>query len=773
MKRAVLLPALAAIVGSWTPVALAQRQSAVGPGVIPLSATGSLGGVDMSASGITGTLGVGVPGGPATDIFTNNIALTPGLTAVSTAASSQGNIVFNSSSTVFGAIGVTQPGGPFLRSISGGLPGTVVTFLGPVYATTLDVTGTGTVNFNSGNINILATNFAADGLISLAPNTTVIGALTTTAGAGTGTLALGGASVLDGAVGGAVGLRSINVTGGSNTAGGTATITGAANAFGFSLGTNTLNVGGALTIANGGAGGVINTTLASSSVYGNIRPIGATNLGPALRINVLVPPATFLTVGTQFNVVQARAGTLQSGTNGSVVNVTVQNPTNPLYSFVAVPAAGTVAGQVVIRTTSIPLLVPVLVATPATPATPATVVPGGVTPVGSPAPAISVAQLPATLPIAATVVPVLLAPTVVLTPDLINVLAPINALSDPAAVVNAVAQLAPSASNLAAPLVTYDATRQFQALWVARLENPLCQQPGQTEGETATCRSSERRSGYWINGFGYSASQGARGAFVGYSAGSFGVMLGYDAQVGPNTRAGIAFGYGRTNIDGRVYSSRTNFDSYVATAYVGHERGPWYVHGAASVGLHDYSDARSINFPGVSRRARSDALGQDYTLFGTTGYHFQTQGLRITPLASLQYTRINIGSFNETGAGDLNLNIRSRSYDFLESGLGVKIARPFVRNEITVTPEVHVRWLHQLINPAMTQTASFQLDGSSPFRTPGLTSARDTLNVGGGVTLLSCNCSARIWSVEAVYDYYHRTDGYTAHRGMVRLAGRF
>ena len=208
-------------------MAFAQRQQAVGPGAIPLNVTGVLNGVDMSASGTTGTLNVGVVGGPATDILTSNTPYVAGPLAVSTAASSQGNINFNSSSTVYGAIGVTQPGGPFLLAIAAGNPGTAVNLMGPLYATTLNVTGTGAVNFNSGSINVAATNFEGDGTISLAPNTTVIGALTTTAGANTGTLVLGGASVLDGAVGGAVGLRSINVQGGSSLAGASATITGA------------------------------------------------------------------------------------------------------------------------------------------------------------------------------------------------------------------------------------------------------------------------------------------------------------------------------------------------------------------------------------------------------------------------------------------------------------------------------------------------------------------------------------------------------------------
>ena len=225
MRRPLAPLCLIALAAIWTSPSFAARQAAVGPGIIALDADGVLNGVDMPVSGITGTLTVGVVGGPEMDIFTLNNPVVAGLVAISTAASSQGNVVFNSSSTVYGAIGVTQPGGPFLLAITGGNDGTSVNFQGPVFATTLNVTGTGSVNFNSGNTNITATNFAADGTISLSPNTTLIGALTTTVGANTGTLVLGGGSVLNGAVGGAVGLKTINVVGGSNIAGVSATIT--------------------------------------------------------------------------------------------------------------------------------------------------------------------------------------------------------------------------------------------------------------------------------------------------------------------------------------------------------------------------------------------------------------------------------------------------------------------------------------------------------------------------------------------------------------------
>ena len=296
------------------------------------------------------------------DIFTNNsaggIVTNPLLQAVSTDTSSESNIVFNSSSNVFGAIGVTQPGGPFFLNINGGNNGTVVNFMGNVYSTITTVNQTGTLNFNSGSTNISATNFAGDGVISLAPNTTLIGALTTNT-ANTGTLSLGGGSVLNGAVGGATGLKDINVVGGSNTAGVSATISGAVDAYSFNLGTNTLNIGGALTIANLGPAGVINTTLASPTVYGNIRPVGATNLGPTLGIDVAVPQTAFLPVGDHF---RHRSNAGRNASKRHQRKLSSRSSGIPPIRFThlsAVPPAGTVNGLVAIEVTGTPILVPI------------------------------------------------------------------------------------------------------------------------------------------------------------------------------------------------------------------------------------------------------------------------------------------------------------------------------------------------------------------------------------------------------------------------------
>jgi uncharacterized protein with beta-barrel porin domain len=766
-KTKLLLVSSVAAIAAWCPASHAQQ---VINGATPtaLSPVGVTNGVAMTGQGGGGTLIVGTVGGPDMDIYTNNsaggIVTNPLLRAVSTDTSSESNIVFNSSSNVFGTIGVTQPGGPFFLNINGGNNGTVENFMGNVYSTITTVNGTGALNFNSGSTNISATNFAGDGTISLAPNTTLIGALTTNT-ADTGTLSLGGGSVLTGAVGGATGLKAINVVGGSNTAGVSANISGAVDAYSFNLGTNTLNIGGALTIANLGPAGVINTTLASPTVYGNIRPVGATNLGPTLAIDVSVPQTAFLPVGTIFDIVQTQAGTPQSGTNGSVLMV-VKDPTNPLYTFSAVPPAGTVNGLVAIEVTGIPILVPV-----------------------SPAPPVPIpAPVAPIVPIAAPVVPVLLTAGSVAPPTsdlVVNVLPAINALTTPAAVVLAIAQLAPSAPDLAAGLATFEDTQQFQNLWASHLDESLCGESGaddqrRPDGQpwrdeaNSTCPEYDARDGVWLKAFGYFGNQGAEGSFVGYGSKTYGAMVGLDTPIDDGTRAGIGVGYARNTIDSKMFTADTDFNTYQVTAYVAHESGPVYVEGDVSFGYDQYTGSRQIVFPGIDRTADASYNGKDITAFVATGYHFFADGFTITPLASLQFTNIGLDGYTETGAGDIDLQVNSQNYNFLESSLGVKAARPFDIGDATnLLPEVHFKWLYELINPTLENTAALDVVGSPSFTTPGFTPASTTFDIGGGLSLLSCVCSGKPWTVSAVYDHFWRTDNYSADQVMVKVSDRF
>jgi len=486
-----------------------------------------------------------------------------------------------------------------------------------------------------------------------------------------------------------------------------------------------LNIAGALTVANNA---VINTTLASASVYGHIVPAGGpATVGTGVNVNVSVPAGAYISAGTKFDIIQPQNG----GTTGAGLSVT--DSSNPLYIF---STQATAPGQVEIT----------LVTTPVT----------------------SVPTSPDAPPLPA--LPALI--DTPLTTDIAIVLGGINAQTDQASLIHAASQLGPTAAALEAPFVTMQAARDFQNLWLSRLD--ICGPSAQPNQDQTNCQGTAGHGGWWLNGFGNSARQHDRDNLEGYRSSAAGTMLAYDVLVGEGTRVGMGLGYARSSIVGNTYDGRTDIDSYQATAYAGHDQGAWFVHGSGSIGMNEYSGSRPIIFTNVNRTADADYSGQNYTALANTGYHAALpQKFTLTPLASLQYTRVNIHSYTETGAGDINLRVASQGYDFLQSGLGTKVERDFSYHNVALVPDIHVEWMHDLMNPTLAQSANFTAPGAPSFVTQGLSIDRNTYRVGTALTLLSCKCTTAKLSVEGGYDFYWTHGGYTKHQLTLQLTDRF
>lgn len=705
MKKTFLLSLLGLPMVAWLPLSVA-REVVVLPGVV--GPVGVASGVDTQGPGL---LTVGNQ-----NINTGNDAGG----AITTNAANTASILFSNSSTVTGFVGAT---GTTFLNIAAGSNANTVTFNGPVYSTTFSVAGTGTVNFNGGfTSNTGSTmDFAGDGIINVGAGQTVKAAITNSAGAGTGTLTLNGNSILDGAVGAASGLKQINVVGGN------ALITGQANAAAYSLDTNTLHVAGAFAIP---VAGTINTTIFSPSVYGKIVPVGAATIGNALQVNVTVTGP--IPVGSQFNIVDAT-----SGTNGSTVTAT-SNTTRYLFA-----AAPTTNGLVQITATQIPL---------------ATVV----APVGNPA-----------APIVAPVIDAL-----PLTPATAPLLTAITLLPNAAAVANALAQLQPGAASLASPQASYRVTQQFQGLWAAHMEAiQPCGQSDQPDArnrplrdDASACQSDKRDPQLWGATFGLAGTQRGNNGYEGYTDNSYGAMLGLDIPLSQATTAGVGIRYARSTLDGLGSESRGNIRSYQATAYLGYAPGPWFVNAALVYGQDDYLNSRRVLFPGIDETAHADYSGHQYTAFAATGYHFYIGDGRnvLTPTATLQYTRLKIDSYREFGGNATNLATAAQNDNFLQSGLGVKLARDLAdTGALTVRPEVHANWLHTFNGTSTSQTVAFASGGQS-FTAVGAKPGRDLADLGAGVLIASSNR----WSLEGSYDYQFN-HSYRAGQVMARFALAF
>lgn len=702
MRIKLITVAVAAAIATWAPLGSARQ--AVGLpyifGDAPGDSVGQTTGLDTTASALL-TIRSGM----------NINSLNDAGGGITSDTNNGATILFEGNSTVTGFTGTNLIR---FNAITAGANATTVNFNGNVFTTTFNLSGTGTVNFNgSVNPGIVAasTIFAGDGFINIGANQQFISALTTNT-ANTGTLTLNGGSSVTGAIGGANGLKQINVVGGN------ASVTGAIQAQGFSLGINTLTITGALTT---NSGGTISTTIASDAVFGKIITNGdVAILGPGVTV---IPTVTgVVTSGTIYRIVQA-----PSGTNAAVVSV-INN--NPRYAFAGIP---TLNGNVDITLASQTPLVDIVTDAPA-----------------------------------AEVAPILDVTAAVGT-DLRAVQDALAVLPTAGAISAALAQLAPSRANMAAPWLAQKATRLFEGLWMSRLDDISCCDANCEPDKAARpnvardCEGGERNKNWWVRGFGTRGEQDDTQNMNGYDTSSVGLMLAYDVPVTEQTRVGLGAGYARTNIDGNNIPNHAKVDSYQLMGYLHYEPGPFFVQASVAAGIDKYEGSRKISFTGVNRKATADYDGQQYTGMVAIGKHFQLQDLTVTPLASLAASHIRVENYTERGAGDVNLHIDSQRYNFLQSTVGVKAERVFLSGNASYTPELHFKWMRDYNSTTMEQDVTF-VSGGATVTARGIKHDRDLYNFGGGLTFLSCNCDKHSWTVKGMYDYKWNDSDYSSQQ---------
>jgi outer membrane autotransporter protein len=458
-------------------------------------------------------------------------------------------------------------------------------------------------------------------------------------------------------------------------------------------------------------------------VYGRIL-VNGESLITGGNVTVIPTVTGALTSGTTYKIVDA-----DSGTSGATV--AIDNSNSPRYTF----SGDTLNGDVNIYLSGIAPL-STLVTTPG---------------------ALAVASiLDVNAPVGS---------------DLLVIQDAIAVLPTTGAIDNALAQLAPGNTNLAAPWVAAQATRLFDDLWMAQMDQiqtACCDancEPNKPNvpADLNACKDAEQKGKWWAKGFGSQGEQGNVANMNGYDTDAYGLMLAYDKPLNNQTRVGFGGGYANSTIDGNNSSGSTDIDSYQITGYLHHEPGPWFAQAAVTAGVNDYESTRQIVFPGVNRTATSDYSGQQYSGIVTVGKHYQVNETTITPLASLQASHIRVGSYTESGAGDANLRIESQDYTFVQSTLGVKAERVIRSGNSTYAPEAHAKWLHDFKSTTMEQDAAFT-GGGAAFTAQGIKQDRDLFNVGAGVTFLSCNCEKDSWTVKGLYDYKWNDSEYSSHQ---------
>lgn len=348
---------------------------------------------------------------------------------------------------------------------------------------------------------------------------------------------------------------------------------------------------------------------------------------------------------------------------------------------------------------------------------------------------------------------------------LLDVFNPAVALGDAGSANRAGSQLSPAATGSAAINGANAAFGAVQSAAGSRLDTLRTAQGN--GGSGVATGESTLSTALWGKVFGGHAKQDERDGIAGYHANYGGFLIGSDAKVASDWRAGGLFSYARVSVgnEGNNSGSSASVNGYGLTGYASYDGHPWYLNLTAGVARQQYSTDRAVSFSGFSGNNHGSFNGVVYTTSAQAGYPLAVGASTFTPLAGLSYTALRQGGYTETGsAAALSVN-GSRSTS-LKSDIALKWEHSLATSYGELKPFAQLGWRHEFHATPLTTTAIFAADttGTTAFSSQGASALRNTGVLSLGATLLK----TRNLSVAARYSL-EAAAGYRAQAGDVML----
>lgn len=221
----------------------------------------------------------------------------------------------------------------------------------------------------------------------------------------------------------------------------------------------------------------------------------------------------------------------------------------------------------------------------------------------------------------------------------------------------------------------------------------------------------------WIKPFGGKTKQNSNNGVKGYETSNAGLAIGADKEISSKWILGAAFSYGSGSVESKLGKGDNTVDmsNYMVSAYATHAYDELTTFNfQAGLGMSEYDskrrlfndDVASANYDGMNLKLsaqaeRSKALS-DKTL--------------LSPYAYVDYSRVDVNSYNEKGAGLLNLKVESDNAQSLILGLGGRVNHA-VSNQLSLLANLGVGY--DALAERSDLTSSFE-GGGAKFTTEGI-----------------------------------------------------
>ena len=269
----------------------------------------------------------------------------------------------------------------------------------------------------------------------------------------------------------------------------------------------------------------------------------------------------------------------------------------------------------------------------------------------------------------------------------------------------------------------------------------------------------------WFEAYGSAARTDAQNRFTGDHRRTYGGVAGLGAAITSDVNIGFSVDQARTNVDVTAQPQHSRMDVTQLGLLLSANSGPW-TFGVA--GVYGFGSTHSSRFDSVGESTAS--YGMKMTgVIGEASYYWSGQGWRLVPKAGIDWTRVVVDPYSETGGGvpvsaSEQTTERTRVYGALEIGYR-KTADTQVYDASVYGKFIEI--VSQNVGDLLiTPTAA--APGFLPGLVPGVVDARFEFATGAAFTV-RLNAALQLY---ANYNGRFR-NGYDSHAGLLGMELRW
>lgn len=230
----------------------------------------------------------------------------------------------------------------------------------------------------------------------------------------------------------------------------------------------------------------------------------------------------------------------------------------------------------------------------------------------------------------------------------------------------------------------------------------------------------------------------------------------------------ISVAKGDVNSNNSISNASTSIDSLGAVLYGMQDFGSFYVHGSLGYFLNKNSSSRDIIIGSINRTATSNYDSNLLAANVGIGFPLNLYNISVIPKMALNYSSLNIDSYTETGASNLNLTVNPEKFNNISSEFGFDVLKKIYLKDGLLVPKFSAKYVLNSGDEFATTNSFFQGGGDS-FKTVALVFDKNYVTLNGGLTYISDN---RLSEFSLNYDLA-KSSNYKEQRGSFKAQFKF